>query len=840
MILGPVAERCADVNKTNFLSRPRDIAGFPAVSTFTWDFSSDCATLSAGAQALLGVSSPISTNDLFARIHPEDRLTFEAQTAAHLEAGGDATSHFRILRPEGTLREVIAHTSLQRLPDDKHACIAGLLIDVSPGSSERLAQTGVGERLFGSYDLNVEEGISDWSPALHQMFRHLPVGPVTVEEIHRSLHPDDREWVARRMQDVLRIPGPYEFEYRVCRTDGHILKVRDTGRGHPPLDPVTGKVRRVTGTLTDITCIVESIGADKLTNDIFWRLVDTAPFGAYVVNAELRMVRINSRGRAAFAEIDNLLGRDIGDILRISWPAVFASAAVERFRHTLATGVPYHAPPFAQDRADREVLEAYDWSIERIMLDDGQLGVLCYFYDLSERVRNERALEEQQRRLSFAYEAAKMGAWEADLVEGVTTGTSQLAAICGDRDFNGDYGELWRRSVHPEDRNAVDAAFEASVRTGEPFETDFRILTPGGDLRYLMARGEVVHGVDGRPAKIIGVDQDITNSKMIEIALRESEARLRTIINNTLAFVSVLDTDGTLREVNQPALDFGGLTRDDVTGKLFYDVYWWTHDEAVAQICRDAVAEAQEGRVARCDVVVRGAGDRLITIDFMLAPIFGDDGEVCMLVASGFDISSREEARAHAQLLMGEINHRSKNILTLVQAVARQTARGGSTDFVSRFEARLSALAKAQDLLFHSVSDRVDLRDLANSQLDHFADLIDARIHLSGPGMDVGPQAAQAIGMALHELATNAGKYGALSSDKGRVDVSWTADADTGMFEIRWEESGGPRVDTPQTTGFGSTVINQMTQSVLDAEIDLDFAAEGVRWRMVCDLSALI
>ena len=839
MPFGTVAERSADVNKTNFSSEPRDIAGFPSVSTFTWDFLSDCATLSAGAQALLGVSSPISVNDVFERIHPDDRLTFEAETVAHLEAGGDTTREFRILRLDGTLRHVIAHTSLQRLPGGRHARIEGLLIDVTPDRSDGLAQTVVEERLFGSYDFNVEEGISVWSPALRQMFMHLPAGPVTVEEIHRSVHPDDREWVTNRMQGVLGTPGPYEFAYRVCRADGRILWVRDTGFGHAPLDPVTGKVRRVTGTLTDITRNVEHIGADKLVNDTFWRLVDTAPFGAYVVDAELRMVRISSRGRAAFAEIDNLLGRDIGDILRISWPAVLASDAVERFRHTLATGEPYRARPFAQDRADRKVLEAYDWSIERMVLDDGQPGVLCYFYDLSERVRNERSLEEQQRRLSFAYEAAEMGAWEADLLEGVTTGTSQLAALFGDRDFNGDYGELWRRSVHPEDRSAVDAAFETSARTGEPFETNFRILTPEGDLRYLMARGEVVHGADGRPAKIIGIDQDITKSKMIEIALRESEARLRTIINNTLAFVSVLDTDGTLREVNQPALDFGGLTRDDVTGKLFCDVYWWTHDEAVAQMCRDAVAEAQAGRVARCDVVVRGAGDRLITIDFMLAPIFGDDGEVCMLVASGFDISSREEARAHAQILMGEINHRSKNILTLVQAVARQTARGGSADFVSRFEERLSALAKAQDLLFHSVSDRVDLRDLANSQLDHFADLIDARIHLSGPRIGVGPQAAQAIGMALHELATNAGKYGALSSDDGRVDVMWTADAGTGMFEIRWEENGGPRVDPPQTTGFGSTVINQMTQSVLDAEIDMDFAAEGVRWRMVCELSAL-
>lgn len=234
-----------------------------------------------------------------------------------------------------------------------------------------------------------------------------------------------------------------------------------------------------------------------------------------------------------------------------------------------------------------------------------------------------------------------------------------------------------------------------------------------------------------------------------------------------------------------------------------------------------------------------GAGNRLITIDFMLAPVFNDAGDLQMLVASGFDISEREEARERERALMGEINHRTKNVLTLVQVLARQTARGGLVDFVGRFEERVNALAKAQDLLFQSTADRVDLRDLAGSHLGHFRDLMDTRIRLTGPSVDLGPQAAQAIGMALHELATNADKYGALSSDDGRVDVTWEVQPDVGTFEIRWAEHDGPPVVPPEAKGFGSTVIDQVTRSVLDAEVQLDYAPDGVKWRLACALGAL-
>jgi two-component sensor histidine kinase len=151
-------------------------------------------------------------------------------------------------------------------------------------------------------------------------------------------------------------------------------------------------------------------------------------------------------------------------------------------------------------------------------------------------------------------------------------------------------------------------------------------------------------------------------------------------------------------------------------------------------------------------------------------------------------------------------------------------------------------LAQAQDLLMKGTADRVDLRELALSQLGHFQDAVGKRIDLSGPDVNLAPSAAQAIGMALHELSTNAGKYGALSDEDGAVDIVWQVRADateSPMFSIGWSERDGPPVVPPQNRGFGSSVIHDMIQVTLNAEVALDFAADGVKWTLTCKLADL-
>ena len=218
-------------------------------------------------------------------------------------------------------------------------------------------------------------------------------------------------------------------------------------------------------------------------------------------------------------------------------------------------------------------------------------------------------------------------------------------------------------------------------------------------------------------------------------------------------------------------------------------------------------------------------------------PLFDTAGEVRGAVGAFLDITERRHQEERIKLLLREVNHRAKNMLSLVLAVARQTAAAGPKEFLERFSERIQSLAASQDLLVKSDWKGAELAELVCGQLAHFQDLVGSRIELKGPSLLVSASAAQALGMAIHELSTNAGKYGALSVAEGRVAIGWGLERDgTGgeTFTISWREQGGPPASPPSRSGFGSTVICALAESSLHAKVDLDFSKTGLSWRLRC------
>jgi PAS domain S-box-containing protein len=217
----------------------------------------------------------------------------------------------------------------------------------------------------------------------------------------------------------------------------------------------------------------------------------------------------------------------------------------------------------------------------------------------------------------------------------------------------------------------------------------------------------------------------------------------------------------------------------------------------------------------------------------------GKERRPVSMVGTIADITARkqleEERRAQAEkehLLMREMNHRAKNMLSVVDAIAHQTATRNPQDFIERFSQRIQSLSANQDLLFRSEWKGVEISGLVHAQLAHFADLISSRIFADGPRLRLNAASAQAIGLALHELATNAGKYGALSTHTGRVDITW--DAGGGRFTMCWIESGGPAVSAPQHRGFGSVVMGVMVERSVGGTVALEHAPAGLTWRLTC------
>jgi two-component sensor histidine kinase len=212
----------------------------------------------------------------------------------------------------------------------------------------------------------------------------------------------------------------------------------------------------------------------------------------------------------------------------------------------------------------------------------------------------------------------------------------------------------------------------------------------------------------------------------------------------------------------------------------------------------------------------------------------GADGEPLHAFAANLDITERKQAEEHKKLLMAEVNHRSKNLLAVVQAIVHQSGRGADpATFARSLSDRLQGLAANQDLLIETDWRGIEMPDLVRAQLHPFKDLIGTRILIEGPPARLTAAAAQAIGMALHELATNAAKHGSLSTSEGRVRVSWRISGATEpSFTIHWTEEGGPRVSRPTRRGFGYMVIGPIAESAVEGKVDLDFLEDGLSWKL--------
>jgi two-component sensor histidine kinase/CheY-like chemotaxis protein len=195
------------------------------------------------------------------------------------------------------------------------------------------------------------------------------------------------------------------------------------------------------------------------------------------------------------------------------------------------------------------------------------------------------------------------------------------------------------------------------------------------------------------------------------------------------------------------------------------------------------------------------------------------------------------ERTDHIRQILKEMDHRTKNILNVVQAIARQTAIANPDEFVQQFSDRIQTLAASHDLLVKSRWQGIAISDLIHVQLAHFGDLLDNRIKIEGPPLQLSVAAAQTLGMIIHELATNAAKYGALSNDRGNVELRWSAN---GEFTISWTERDGPNVIPPSRRGFGSTVVKTMAESSFEGNVDLEFAPAGLRWQVVCPASRVL
>ena len=543
-------------------------------------------------------------------------------------------------------------------------------------------------------------------------------------------------------------------------------------------------------------------------------------------------------------------GLTLGDTGGDGWAGVVHPDHRERvlgvWKHAVATEAPYEVEIPFRRAADGQ----YRWFLARGKPVRGEAGHVESWIgiaiDIHDRRQAEDDLRQTREQLRLAVDATGTGVFDYDLVSDELKWDPRILSLYGlPPDAPVDLSVHLAR-VHPDDRALADEAVRTAIDpTGDGvYDVTYRTVAPeDGTERWVSAKGQTLFE-DGQPVRLIGFARDVTETRRAEQALRETEERYRLVSRATND--AIWDWNLTTNHVlwNEALGTAHGYVPDAVypTGD------WW-----IAHIHPDDRARIGTSIHA----VIDGTGTvwqgeyRFLRADGSYADILDrgyvirdEGGRAVRMIGAMLDITERKRAEEHQRLLTGELQHRVKNTLALVQAIASQTLRGESdvAEMREAFVARLISLGRAHDILTQASWTEAPIGEVVEGALCVHRQADASRIRISGPNVLLSAKAALSLSLALHELATNAAKYGALSNEGGGVDLRWHVvhAADAPRFCLTWSEQGGPPIlGPPARRGFGSRLIERSFAAEVGGEVRLTYAPTGLVCRLEAPLASM-
>ncbi|PVE25517.1 hypothetical protein DC522_04100 [Microvirga sp. KLBC 81] len=725
---------------------------------------------------------------------------------------------------------------------------------------------------LGSWERDLETGEVTGTAAFKACLGLKPDAKLTHTELQAMFHPADLERINQAVSYALRTRTDFNIEHRVLKADGNIGHVHVRGgaiyEGDKPI--------RFMGVMQDVKerqKIREEMDQVQRRQEFLLKLNDQLGN----IDDQYKMMEIAARRVSEFLKVDTAGYGEVDEERGVvvierewSWGLISNEGRVERLDHcsgilaSLRRGQPAIVNDMASDpriansvaqsllsrnvrsgfvvplhKGGRFIAEFYvhssvprDWTSDEIALVE---DVAERTWLAIEKVRAEANLRETEARFKLIAESLPALVWIVKPNLELTYTNERWVTYSGLSPEEA-LGHSWTAAIHPDDWVRMTEELKPVVANETPYTTEVRYRSAEGEYRWHIIRAAPVHSASGEFKGWVGTSVDIHDLKMTEAALRISEERLS--LAQRAARIGVFDWDVSSNSITwtseQEALF--GLGPNTFEGNY----QGWAsraHPDDVALFERTfSEATARHDRELSFTYRIPLADGTYRNIEGTMVIFYAPDGSPSRIVGVNIDVTKHKQAEERQQLLIRELHHRVKNTLATVQAIVGSTARTASSidEFYQGFVGRIVSLARTHNLLTEDLWQKADLQELVETELGPYEDEARNRIFIDGPHVELPSEAAVPIGMAIHELTTNAAKHGALSTFGGQVEVRWHIEhsEERPMLQFTWTENGGPRVTNPARQGFGSRLLQRVLSAQLQAKVNMDFREEGLRFTM--------
>lgn len=525
-------------------------------------------------------------------------------------------------------------------------------------------------------------------------------------------------------------------------------------------------------------------------------------------------------------------------------PQAFGRPAIENWKelwsdlepmlsNVLNTGKTFSAQnrPFYIERYGYPETVYFDLSYSPIgKSEDGALGVLCIVKETTQRVIAQRLLAENQERLELLFSQTDAGIALSDHSGNLIKVNQRLCEITG-------YAEAGILAINLqtilayEERTETEDLLEKLFSLGESFVQTHRLMSGNGYMIPVSLSVSPVRDAAGAVTQAIWTILDITEQQRAQAL----ESQLAAIVASSHDAILSTDLDMHILSWNDGAEQLYGYHAEEIIG------------QKVTVLLPSDRADEENGilnkislglRVAPHETVRLHKNGKRLDVQLTVSPVRDGLGKIIGASKIAHDISDKKRSEHLQKAILGEMKHRIKNVLATVQALARQTFREESQQSAyEAFEARLAAMARTHDILTADGWQSAELRHIVEQALLPFGP---THFTIEGPAIVVSSRAAMAFSLGLHELATNAAKYGALSVPDGTVEVNWKIeDQLSELFEFHWVEKGGPPVEAPQRKGFGSKLIEIVLASEVNGTVKIDYNVHGYSCLLTAPVSGI-